>query len=159
MTRTAATSGEELGRFVVALTPWMLVTVGISAAFPLVFIAGRGRTLPLVALLVLAVHLPLAWLGDTVAGVYGLALALAVSTGTGLVAVLGLLGAIVPTIRGLVVAAVTVGALAVGAFLPAGLLLPAAPAAVCGLAVFAGLLAVTRPRGLRAAWHYLRTLA
>ena len=151
--------GEELGHFVLALTPWMLVTIGISAAFPLVFIAGRGGKLPLVALLVLAVHLPLAWLGDSVAGVYGLALALALSTGTGLVAVLGLLGAIVPTVRGLVVAAAIVGALTVGAFLLPGLLLPAAPAAVCGLAFYVLLLVGTRPSGLRAAWHYLRALA
>jgi hypothetical protein len=151
--------GEELGRFVVALTPWMLVMVGISAAFPLVFIAGRGAKLPLVAVLVLVVHIPLAWLGDAIAGVYGLALALAVTTGVALIAVLGLLGAIATTSRGLVTAAATIGVLTVGAFLPAGLLLPAAPAAVCGLALFAGLLAVTRPRGLRDAWHYVRTLA
>ena len=68
--------GEELGRFVVALAPWMLVTVGVSVTFPLVFVAGAWRRLPLVALLVLVVHLPLAWLGDTVAGVYGLPLRL-----------------------------------------------------------------------------------
>ena len=97
--------GEELGRFVLALAPWMLATIGVSVAFPLVFVAGPGRRLPLVALLVLVVHLPLAWLGDAVAGVYGLALALAVSTGVGLVAVLGLLGAIGPTLRGLALAA------------------------------------------------------
>ena len=91
--------GEELGRFVLALAPWMFATIGVSVAFPLVFVAGRGRRLPPLALLVLVVNVPLAWLGDAVAGVYGLALALAVTTGVGLVAVLGLLGAIGPTLR------------------------------------------------------------
>jgi hypothetical protein len=150
--------GEELGRLVVSLTPWMIVTVGISAAFPLVFIAGRGARLPLVALLVVAVHLPCAWIGAALAGVYGLALALAVSTGVGLVAVLALLGAVERTLRGLAVAAGALAALTAAAFLPAALLLPAAAAALVGVAVYALLLLLVRPPGLRASWRYLRAL-
>jgi hypothetical protein len=151
--------GEELGRFVVALAPWMLVTIGVSAAFPLVFVAGLGRRLPLIALLVIGVHVPLAWLGDAVAGVYGLALALAVSTGVGLAALLGLLGALAPTLRGLAVAAGAIALIALAAFAPPGLLLAAGPAAACGVIAYAALLGVTRPRGLRNAWRYLRALA
>jgi hypothetical protein len=150
--------GQELGRLVVALTPWMLAAVGVSATFPLVFVAGRGGRLPLVALLVLAVHVPAAWLGDAVAGTYGLALALAVSTGAGLVALLALLGAVEPTMRGLLAAAAVIAGLTAAAFVPAGLLLAAVPAAACGLALYALLLVVSRPSGLRAGWRYLRAL-
>jgi hypothetical protein len=150
--------GEELGHFVLALSPWMLVTIGVSATFPLVFVADRGGGLPLVALLVLVVHLPLAWLGDAVAGVYGLALALAIATGAGLVALLGLLGAIGPTLRGLALAAAIVGGLAAVSFLPLGLVLSPVPAAACGLVLYAVLLALARPSGLRASWRYLRAL-
>jgi hypothetical protein len=151
--------GEELGRFVVALAPWMLVTVGISAAFPLVFVARQGSRLPLVALVVVAVHAPLAWLGDLVAGVYGLAIALAISTCIGLVGVLVLLGAAAATLRGLVAAALVVATLAVVAFLPPALVLGAVPAAVVGVALYGALLLLTRPRGLTDGWRYLRALA
>jgi len=151
--------GEELGHFVVALAPWMVVTVGVSATFPLVFVAGRGGMLPLVAVLVLAVHLPLVWLGDTVAGVYGLALALAVSTGVALVAMLALLQATAPTLRGLGVASGTVGVIAAIAFLPAGLVLGPVPGAAIGIPAYVVLLVLARPAGLRNAWHYLRSLS
>ncbi len=150
--------GQELGHFVLALAPWMLVTIGVSSTFPLVFVAGRGGKLPLVAVLVLGVQLPLAWLGDAAAGVYGLALALACSAFVGLLGMLGLLGAIRAALRGLALAAVIVAALATAGFVPAGLLLPPAAAAVCGLGLYATLLFVTRPSGLRAAWRYLRAL-
>jgi hypothetical protein len=150
--------GTELGRYVVALAPWMLVTVGISATFPLVFVAGRGRRLPWLAVLVLVVHVPLAWLGDAVAGVYGLAIALAVSSGIALVGLLTFLGALRPTARALGIAAVVVAAVVLVAFVPPGLLLAPAPAAACGLVLYALTLLVTRPHGLREGWHYLRAL-
>lgn len=151
--------GEELGRVLVALSPWMVVTIGISAAFPLVFVARRGTRLPAVALLVLAVHLPLAWAAQTFGGLYGLAGALAVSTGVGLVAVLAILHAVAPTLRGLGVAAGTIAVVAAAAFLPAGFLLGPVAAAVVGVPIYAALLLVTRPPGLRASWRYLRSLS
>lgn len=150
--------GEELGRFVVALAPWMVATVGVSATFPLVFVAERGRRLPSVALLVLAVHVVLAALGDAVAGVYGLAAALALSTGIALVAMLAVLHAAAPTLRGLATAAAVVAALACAAFVPPGLVLGPAGAALAGVALYAILLAVIRPAGLGRSWRYLRAL-
>jgi hypothetical protein len=123
-----------------------------------VFVADRGARLPLVALLVLAVHVPAAWLGAALGGVDGLALALAVSTGAGLVALLSLLDAVRGTLLGLAVAAAVIAGLTAAAFVPADLVLAAVPAAACGLALYAALLAVTRPRGLRAGWRYLRDL-
>ena len=154
-----ATVGEELGRLVVTLAPWMLVTVGIVGAFPLAFVVGRGRALPAAALAVVFVQLPLAWLGDAVAGVYGLACALAISTGVGLVLVLRILHAVQLTLRGLAGAAGVVSGLAVVAFVPPGLLLEPGIAAVCGTALFACAIAAVRPSGLRSAWTYLRALS
>ena len=46
--------------------------------FPLVFVAGRGTRLPLVGAAVLAIHVPLAFAGQALAGLEGLAVALAV---------------------------------------------------------------------------------
>lgn len=151
--------GRELGRLMVALSPWMLVTVGVVAAFPLAFVVGRGRALSAAALLVVAVNVPLAWLGDAAVGVYGLAAALAVSTGVGLLAVLRILGAARLAVPGLLAAAAVVTGLAVIAFLPPGLLLAPAPAAVCGAMLYAAALAVIRPAGLRSGWSYLRALS
>ena len=37
--------GSELGRLVVWLTPWMVVTVAFAVAYPLLFVVGRGRGL------------------------------------------------------------------------------------------------------------------
>ena len=151
--------GRELGWLIVALTPWMLVTVGIVAAFPLSFVVGRGRSLPLIALAVVGVQLPLAWLGDALAGAYGLAASLAVSTGVGLVLVLRLLGAARVALAGLAGAAAVVSVLALIAFIPPGLVLEPGPAALCGMALYAAALAITRPAGLRSGWSYLRALS
>lgn len=151
--------GRDLGRLVVTLAPWMLVTVGIVAAFPLAFVVGRGGALPVVALAVVAVQLPLAWFGDALAGVYGLAGALAVSTGLGLVLVLRILEAMRLALRGLAAAAGVVSGLALLAFVPPGLLLEPGVAALCGTALYACALAVVRPAGLRSGWNYLRALS
>ena len=151
--------GRELGWLVVALTPWMLVTVSAVAAFPLTFVVRRGRGLPVAAVAVVATQLPLAWLGGAVAGVYGLAVALALSTGVGLLLVLRILGAIRLTLPDLVGAAAVVSALALVAFVPPGLLLDPTIGALCGTALYVAALAVTRPAGLRSGWSYLRTLS
>jgi hypothetical protein len=151
--------GRELGRLIVTLAPWMLVTVGVVAAFPLSFVVGRGGALPLVGLAVVGVQLPIAWAADALAGVYGLAVALAVSTCVGLVLVLRLLGAARLALVGLAAAAAVVSALAVVSFVPPGLLLEPGLAALCGVGLFVTALAVTRPAGLRSGWSYLRALS
>ena len=42
-------TGAELGRLVVYLAPWMVASVALTVAYPLVFVRGRARWLPLLA--------------------------------------------------------------------------------------------------------------
>jgi hypothetical protein len=151
--------GAEIGRLVAALAPYMVASLALSVTFPLVFVAGRGSRLPLVGLGVLAAHVPLALAGQVIAGLEGLALALAVSTGLAFAWMLALLDAARSTLERLVVAVALVGGCALVGFVPAGALLGPAGAAVAGLAVAGVALALVRPSGLTSAWHYLRELA
>jgi hypothetical protein len=153
-----ATVGSELGRLVVVLTPWMLASVGVSVAFPLMFVAERGRALPVIAGVALAAHVPLALLGQVAGGLDGLEVALAVTTAGMLVAMLVFLDALRPVSRGLLVAAATVAAVAAVTFAPAGVVLGRSGAAACGLALYLVVLALIRPPGLRGAWRYLHQL-
>ena len=151
--------GTEIARLVVALAPYMVVSVALSVTFPLMFVAGLGRRLPLVGLVVLAVHIPLAFAGQRLAGLWGLALALALSTALAVAWLLHLLAALTPTVRGLAVAVATVFAVFALAFVPAALLDSPVASGAVGLGLSAALVAVTRPPGLTAAWRYLRELA
>jgi hypothetical protein len=151
--------GEELGGVLVALSPWMVVTVGVSVTFPLVFVAERAGAMPLLAVGVVAVTPPLAWVGQEAGGLYGLALALAAATGVGLVGMLAVLSSVGPSLRGLAGAAAIVAAYAVVAYLPPGLLLPAVAGAAAGIVLYTALLALVRPPGLVSSWRYLRGLA
>lgn len=151
--------GAELGRLVVALAPYMVASVAISVTFPLVFVAGRGGRLPLIGLGVLAFHLPLAFAGQALAGLEGLAFALAVSTALAFAWMLALLDAVRSTFARLAVAVAVVGGCTLVGFVPAGALLGPAGGAVVGLALAAGALGILRPSGLTSAWHYLRELA
>jgi hypothetical protein len=152
--------GTELGRLVVALAPWAFVTVAISVTFPLVFVVGRTARLPLLAVGAVALHVPLAVLGQVTLGLDGLALALALTTAALLAGALALLGATSVAARGLLVAALVVAAFAVAAFAgPAVALGTTVAAAAIGAALYAVLLGALRPAPLVAAWHYLRALA
>jgi hypothetical protein len=154
----AADVGDELGRLIVLFAVWAVVAVGATVTFPLLFVAGSGAGLPLLAVALVLVHVPIAWLGQSIGGLDGLALSLAVTTALLLGAMLVRLGALAATARGLGVAAAVVGVLVVAAFAPPGLLLgPLAAAA--GLGLYAGLLAAFRPAGLVSAWRYLRALS
>ena len=150
--------GSQIGQLVVALAPFMVVSVALSVTFPLVFIAERGGRLPLVALAVLGVHLPAAFLGQTVAGLWGLAGALAVSTTLALVWLLWLLHAARATIGHLLAATVVIGTIAATAFALGAALLPPAAAAGVALLAYVGVLVVLRPRGLMRSLDYLRQL-
>jgi hypothetical protein len=150
--------GAEIARLVVALSPWMVVSVGVTVSFPLVFVTNRTRALPWVAFLALASELPLAWAGQSLAGLYGLALSLALSGGVVLAGLLRALGVLGSTLRGLAVAAGGVAAIALVAYVPPGLLLGSIAAAVLGLVLYAALVAAVRPAGLTSAWRYLRAL-
>ena len=152
--------GDELGRLVVVLSLWAVVAVGVSVTFPLVFVAGKGRLLPLIAVGAVGLQLGVAWAGQTLFGLDGLALALAVTTA----AVLD--GVARPAAelsarrrRGLVLAALTVARRHGDRVRRAGAAASAVPAAAVGLCVYAALVAVVRPAGLRDAWRYLRALA
>ena len=151
--------GTELGRLVVLFSPWAVASVGISLTFPLVFVARRERRLPLLALGALFVHLPIAVIGGVVAGLNGLAVALAVTTALTLAALLARLDAVAPTLRGLATAAGTVLVGACVAFVPPGLILGPVAAAVVGTVLYGLLVAVVRPPALLAAWRYLRVLS
>jgi hypothetical protein len=150
--------GEEVGRLVAVLAPWMVVSVGVNVSFPLVFVVERVRALPGIGLAALALQVPVAWAAGELAGLDGLALALAVSTAIVLVALLRELDALSATVRGLALAAATVAVLALAGFVPPELVLTSSAAALVGVGLYAALVAALRPRGLREAWAYLRAL-
>jgi hypothetical protein len=102
---------------------------------------------------------PVAVAGQELAGLYGLALALAVSTGLAFGWMLHILGALGPTLRRLVVAVVVVAGCAAAGFVAADAVLGPAWAAVVGLGLASAVIALARPPGLTFAWHYLRELA
>ena len=151
--------GSEIARLVVAFAPYMVVSVVLTVTFPLVFVSGLGRRLPRVALAVLVVHVPLALAGQQIAGLWGLAIALATSTAIAAAWLLQLLHALVPTLRGLVGAVAVVLVVFALAFAPAVLLDNHVVGGVIGLALAAVLIALARPSGLVSSWRYLRALA
>jgi O-antigen/teichoic acid export membrane protein len=152
--------GTQLGRLVVYLSPWMIASIGLAVTLPLLFVAGKRRFLPLLALAAIVVDVPIEWAGKALFGLPGVAAGLAVTT----VLVLGaLLAALSPhTLErvaiGMSVPTVLMGSLSALSFLVASTLLPPAPAAVLGLVLYTVLVATLRPRGLRAAWSYMRAL-
>jgi hypothetical protein len=150
--------GDEVALLVVALSAWMVVAVGVNIAFPLTFVAGRLRPLPWIALGALAVQVAVAWAASELGGLDALAVSLAISTSGVLVALLWLLGAVSPAVRGITLAAGFVGALTLVAFSIPGLLANGLVGALAGLAFYVVLVAVVRPRALRASWAYLRAL-
>ena len=150
--------GSELGRLVLLLSLWSVVAIGVSVTFPVVFVAHREGKLPLLALSAVVLQGPLAFAGQMLAGLDGLALSLAVTTALVLVGMLRHLQALRATARGLLEAAGITACLALAAFAPPGILLEPAPACAMGLVIYGALLTAVRPRGLRAAWRYLRAL-
>ncbi len=151
-------TGEELGRLVVYLVPWMVASVAVTVAYPLVFVRGRARWLPLLAVGALLVHVVVEWAGREAFGLAGVTVGLGVSTALVLAVLLARLGAAVPTARGVALAAVVCGGVAAAAFgLPRLVVGPVAAAAV-GLLLYVAVLAAWRPSGLRHAWAYVRSL-
>jgi O-antigen/teichoic acid export membrane protein len=151
-------AGQQLGRLVVYLAPWTVVSIAVSVAFPLLFVRGRARLLPLLALAALLAQVLVEWAGRGLWGLAGIAAGMAVTTGGILVVILWWLGALAGAIRGLVVAAALCGGLAALAFAAPRALLEPVPAALAGLAIYAAALAWWRPSGLRTAWAYARAL-
>ena len=103
-------TGAEVAQLIVALAPWMVVAVGVNVTFPLAFVTGRLRPLPWIGLGALVLQAPLAWLGSEAFELDGLAVALALSTGFVLAALLRELGALRAGARGLLLAAAAIAA-------------------------------------------------
>jgi O-antigen/teichoic acid export membrane protein len=152
--------GRELGHLVLYLVPWMIATVAFSVTYPLLFVMERSHRLELLAVVAVAVHVPVTIGLREAFGLPGIAFALALST-------CGVIAAMMVSVspRMLAISALGLGRLAIRLAVVAGLsfgLLALAiggiPAAAVGLALYALLLAAIRPRGLREAWAYVRAL-
>jgi peptidoglycan biosynthesis protein MviN/MurJ (putative lipid II flippase) len=156
----AGDAGGEIGRLIVLLGPWMAASIGVTITFPLLFVAGRERRLPLLAIAALLLHVALTWAAARAFELDGVALALTLSTLAVLTALLALLSphVLAESGRRLALGAAAIGALAVLAFGAPAWLLPDTAAALIGVAAFGALLVGLRDRGLRQAWGYLRTL-
>ena len=150
--------GQEVARLVVVLSPWMIASVGVNVAFPLAFVAERLRPLPWIGAAALVLQVLLAWAFAGLLDLDGLAIALTLSTFLVLLALLKELDALFDGVRGVAVAAATIAVFTVVAFLPVGLVVGSVPGAMVGLAAYVALMALVRPRGLRASWAYLRAL-
>jgi hypothetical protein len=150
----------EIGRLIVLLGPWMAMSIGVTITFPMIFVARREQRLPLLAVASIALHVLVTSLAVDAFELAGAALALTISTGIVLVALLLLLSPEVLLVgaRGLLLGAAVIGGLAVVSFGTAGVLLPEEPAAAVGAVVFCAMLVAARGLGLRQAWGYLRTL-
>ena len=138
--------GEELGRLVALLGPWMVFAIGFSVTLPLLFVQERTRGLLLGRQSRSSrVQSRSRWLGQASAGLAGLcSLVAGVTTLATLAVMLGRLHAATPTLAALGLAALTVAALAVVAFV-------VARARPCtGVAAAVGAAACT-PRGLAVA--------
>jgi peptidoglycan biosynthesis protein MviN/MurJ (putative lipid II flippase) len=153
-------AGTELGRLVVYLAPWMAASIGVSTTFPLLFVAGRARRLALLSAAAVAVHVPIAWAGEQLFELAGIAAALALTNVLLLAGLLILLSrrTFATVARGLATASAWSGGLALASFAALALALSPIPAAAVGLAAYAALLAVLRPAGLVRAWSYVRAL-
>jgi peptidoglycan biosynthesis protein MviN/MurJ (putative lipid II flippase) len=156
----AGEAGHELGRLVVFFGPWMLASVALTVAFPLLFVADRPAVLVPLAVVLPLVQVPLAWGLSDALGLEGLALALGLTTFAALAVLMGGLSrrTLALTIAGLGRLAVVVTALAALSFGVLALLVGGVPAAAAGLVLYAGLLALALPLGLRDAWAYVRAL-
>jgi hypothetical protein len=152
--------GRQLGHLVVYLSPWMVGWVGFAVTFPLVFVAGRRKTLLPLGLLGFVVCIPLGLGLRSVWGSPGIAVAIGIST---LLVALGLMAAI--STRVLAIAAFGLARLALvvagaAALTFGGLSLALSPAAAAGLGVVADALVILSARslGLSEAWTYVRGL-
>jgi O-antigen/teichoic acid export membrane protein len=152
--------GDQLGRLVVYLAPWMVASAAFSIVYPLLFVMHRTRPLVPLAAAAVLLDVPISIAGRAWEGLTGVAIALGVST---LLLVVGLMAALgsrvlVQSVVGLARLSLAVLAAAALAFGGASLLLASIPAAALGLVVYAAILVGIRELGLSEAWHYVRAL-
>ncbi len=152
--------GTDLSRLIIALAPWTVAATAFSLSFPLLYVLERSRVLVPVAVAALLVHLPLSLALRELWGATGLAIALALTTFAVIAALLAALSwrALAHAAVGVGGVALVAGAMAAVAFGAPALFLDGMPAAAVGVCAYALLVAVVRPRGLREAWAYVRTL-
>jgi O-antigen/teichoic acid export membrane protein len=151
-------TGTELGRLVVYLAPWMVVSVAVTVTYPLIFVSGRARWLPGLALAALVAQVLIDWALRAAFGLGGVAAGLATATALVLLVLLAALQAVRRVVQGVGLAALVCGGVAVAAFGLPWLVVGPVAAAALGLVLYSVTLAVWRPAGLRHAWAYLRTL-
>jgi hypothetical protein len=151
-------TGAELGRLVVYLAPWMVASIGVSVAFPLLFVRGRATWLPALAVGAVALHVLVEWVLREAFGLAGVAVGMAVTTLVVLGVITAALHAARPVARGLALAAALCGGLAVVVFVLPRAVVGPVPAAVLGAAAYAAVLIAIPPPGLREAWAYVRRL-
>jgi hypothetical protein len=152
--------GRDLGHLIVYLSPWIVAAVAFSVVFPLLFVLERPRVLVPIAVVALAVDVPLSLGLRAALELRGLVLALALTT---LLVVIALTAAVsmrmlVLTAFGLAKTSLLVAALTVAAFGLPDLVTSASVAAAAGLVLYVATLTVLRPRGLVEAWRYVRVL-
>jgi O-antigen/teichoic acid export membrane protein len=152
--------GEELGRLVVYLSPWMIASAAFSITYPLMFVMHRTRLLIPIAVGAVVVDIPISIAMRDWWELTGVTVALGIST---LLLVLGLMASLSPrmlvaSVAGLGRLSVVVGAATALAFGGASLVFSAVPAAAAGLALYALLLVAVRELGLTEAWQYVRAL-
>jgi len=152
--------GDELGKLVVYLSPWMVANAAFSITYPLMFVMHRTRLLIPLAIAGVLVDIPISIVGRSLWGLTGVTFALGVAS---LVLVLGLMASLSIrmlslSVLGLARLSLLVGAATAVAFGGASLVLSAVPAAAAGLALYALLLVAMRELGLAQAWQYVRAL-
>jgi O-antigen/teichoic acid export membrane protein len=152
--------GDQLGRQVVFLSPWMVAWAAFSITYPLLFVMHRTRLLVPIAVIGVLVDIPVSIAGRAWWGLTGVTVAMGVTMG---LTVLGLMYALSPrmlarAVVGLLRLSALVGAATALAFGGASLLLAAVPAAAAGLALYALILLAVRQLGLADAWHHVRAL-
>jgi len=152
--------GDELGRLVVYLAPWMVASAAYSIVYPLLFVARRTRLLVPLAVAAVVLDVPISFAARAWDGLDGVAVALGTSTLLLVLGLMALLGTRVLVLAALGLARLSLVVLAAAAlaFGGASLLLAAIPAACLGVVVYALILLAIREFGLSAAWHYVRAL-
>lgn len=156
----AGQAGHDLARLVVFFSPWIVASVALTVAFPLLFVAERPRVLVPLAVALPLLEVPLGWGLERALKLDGLALSLAITTFAALAALMGGISrrALVLTVVGLGRLALVIAALAAVSFGVLGAAVGGIAAAAAGAAIYAVLLAFSLPLGLRDAWAYLRAL-
>jgi hypothetical protein len=152
--------GRDLGHLIVYLSPWFLFAVAFAVTFPLLFVLEKPRVLVPLAVLALAVDVPLSLGMRAVLGLRGLALAIGMATFVVIVALMAAvsLRMLLLTLTGLVRTALFIAALSVASFGLAELVTGGFLAAAAGLLLYGGALGALRPRGLVESWRYVRSL-